>query len=74
MQVSEGEKSYSLAKSYEEQIEDVINGVHNPRMDVYVSDTPSALVSLNFSQEPILMRNSKVMEIIKNIPKCRKSC
>lgn len=56
--------SFAGEKSFDEQIDDVINGVHNPRFDLYVSDTPEYLINLTFSESPILMRNSKVLEIL----------
>ena len=55
---------FSVAKSFDEQIDDVINGTHNPRLDLYVAETPEYLKNLNFSDSPILMRNSKVSEIL----------
>lgn len=71
-QSSEGQKNtvenggvrFSVAKSFDEQIDDVINGTHNPRLDLYVAETPEYLKNLNFSDSPILMRNSKVSEIL----------
>ena len=60
----EGGVKYSIAKSFDEQIDDVINGTHNPRLDLYVSETPDYLINLNFSDSPILMRNSKISEIL----------
>ena len=63
--VSDNEtEKYSIAKSFDEQIDDVINGTHNPRLDLYVSETPEYLINLNFSDSPILMRNSKISEIL----------
>ena len=62
------EREYAVMKSFSEQIDDVINGVHNPRLDIYVSETTTELVNLNFSEGPILMRNSKVKEILDKHP------
>ena len=59
---------YSRAKTFSEQIDDVISGTHNPRFDLYVSETPKYLVDLNFSSGPLLMRNSKIGEIIQKHP------
>ncbi len=72
--------SYSIEKSFNEQVDDVINGTHNPRLDLYVANTPEYLINLNFSDSPVLMRNSKIsdilekhsdmsVDIIKQIPK-----
>ena len=55
---------YSTGKTFDEQIDDVINGTHNPRLDLYVSETPEYLIKLNFSDKPILMRNGKISEIL----------
>lgn len=55
---------FSMEKSFSEQIDDVINGRHNPRFDLYVSKTPEYLQNLNFPDTPILMRNGKVSEIL----------
>ena len=60
--------SYSLNKSFSEQIDDVLSGKHNPRLDLYISDTPKYLVDLNFPQGALLMRNGKVNEILKDHP------
>lgn len=58
------EVKYSTGKTFDEQIDDVINGTHNPRLDLYVSETPEYLIKLNFSDKPILMRNGKISEIL----------
>lgn len=44
--------SFAGEKSFDEQIDDVINGVHNPRFDLYVSDTPEYLINLTFFRKP----------------------
>ena len=59
---------YSTAKSFSEQVDDVISGIHNPRLDLYVSQTPQYLVDLNFSDGPLLIRNSKIFEILEKHP------
>ena len=59
---------YSSLKTFAEQIDDVLDGKHNPRYDLYVTDTPEYLVALNFTQGPILMRNGKVNEILEKHP------
>lgn len=56
--------SYSVEKTFGEQIDDVINGTHNPRFDLYVSDTPRYLIDLNFADGPVLMRNGKISKIL----------
>ena len=58
------EAKYSTGKTFDEQIDDVINGTHNPRLDLYVTETPEYLIKLNFSDKPILMRNGKISEIL----------
>lgn len=58
------EVKYSTGKTFDEQIDDVINGTHNPRLDLSVSETPEYLIKLNFSDKPILMRNGKISEIL----------
>lgn len=64
----DGGLKYSTAKSFSEQIDDVISGTHNPRLDLYVSQTPQYLVDLNFSDGPLLIRNSKISEILEKHP------
>ncbi|MBQ3519717.1 MAG: hypothetical protein IJA31_10405 [Clostridia bacterium] len=56
---------YSKELSFEAQVDAVINGTHNPRFDLYVSETPQYLQKLNFSNGPLLMRNGKLKEIIE---------
>ena len=56
--------SYSVEKTFGEQIDDVINGTHNPRFDLYVSNTPRYLIDLNFADGPVLMRNGKISKIL----------
>ncbi len=56
---------YSKELSFETQVDAVINGTHNPRFDLYVSETPQYLQKLNFSNGPLLMRNGKLKEIIE---------
>lgn len=77
---SSGKKvQYSIGKPFGEQIDEVINGKHDPNLDIYVSQTPDVLINIGFKDKAILMRNSKVKEIlekhkemsldiIKNIP------
>lgn len=55
---------YSLAKPFAEQVDDVLAGKHNPVYDLYVSETPDVFVELGFPKTPMLMRNSKVKEIL----------
>ena len=61
---ADGGVSYSTSKTFNEQIDEVLNGTHNPRLDLYVSETPEYLLKLNFPDSPILMRNSKISEIL----------
>ncbi len=58
------EVRYSTRKSFAEQVNDVINGIHNPRYDLYISHTPQYLIELNFSDEALLMRSGKLREIL----------
>ena len=59
---------YSTAKSFAQQVEDVIDGTHNPRYDLYVSQTPSYLTGIGFPEGPLLMRNGKIGEILYKHP------
>ena len=63
-----GEVLYSSDKPFEKQVDDVLNGQHNPRFDLYVSETPDIYVKLGFSNTPLLMRNSKINEILNDHP------
>ncbi len=57
---------YSYHKSFSEQIDDVVSGEHNPVYDLYVGKTPDVLVKLGFANQPLLMRNSKIKEILND--------
>lgn len=59
---------YSTAKSFAQQVEDVIDGTHPQRYDLYVSQTPSYLVNIGFPEGPLLMRNGKIGEILAKHP------
>ena len=61
-----GKAQYSTEKSFEQQVDDVINGNHNPRYDIYVSQTPDIYVDLGFTESPLLMRNSKISTILND--------
>lgn len=63
-----GDERYSLSKSFAEQIDDVLQGKHNPRLDLYISQTPAVLTELNFTEGPLLMRNGKIKEILDKHP------
>ena len=56
---------YSVAKSFSEQVDEVLEGKHNARLDLYIAETPKNLKNLNFSEGPLLMRNGKITEILK---------
>ena len=58
----------SMKKTFAEQVDDVLNGVHNPKLDIYIAQTPDVLVGLNFASKPLLMRNSKIKEILEKHP------
>lgn len=64
----DGDVRYSKEKSFSDQIDDVINGEHNSRYDLYISDTPKILKDLNFPDAPLLMRNGKISEILQKHP------
>ncbi len=75
---------YSIDKSFAEQVDDVIAGRHSPTLDLYVSKTPKVFLAIGFPNKPMLMRNSKVKEIlnkhtemnvdiIKSVPEAIKS-
>lgn len=55
---------YSLAKPFAEQVDDVLAGRQSQTIDLYVSETPDVFVELGFPKTPMLMRNSKVKEIL----------
>ena len=63
-----GSGEYSIGKSFSQQVNDVINGTHNRRLDLYVSETPKILVDLGFSDTPLLMRNGKINEMLEKHP------
>jgi murein DD-endopeptidase MepM/ murein hydrolase activator NlpD/vacuolar-type H+-ATPase subunit H len=56
---------YSMAKPFSEQIDDVINKKHDPKLDLWVMNTPKALIKAGLPTGPLLMRNSKVGKILK---------
>lgn len=55
---------YSLAKPFAEQVDDVLAGRQSQTIDLYVSETPDVFVELGFPKTPMLMRSSKVKEIL----------
>lgn len=55
---------YSLAKPFAEQVDDVLAGRQSQTIDLYVSETPDVFVELGFPKAPMLMRSSKVKEIL----------
>ncbi len=55
---------YSVGKSFAEQVDEVIAGKHSPTLDLYISKTPSVFLNIGFPDKPMLMRNSKVKEIL----------
>ncbi len=58
-------RNYKKDTSFAKQVDEVINGTHNPRYDLYVSETPKIFTDLGFTDSPLLMRNGKVNEILK---------
>ena len=61
-------RHYALSRSFAEQIDDVLAGKHDPNYDLFVSETPQVLRSIGFENKPLLMRNSKVKEILAKHP------
>ncbi len=51
-------------RSFSSQIDDVLAGRHDPNYDLYVGKTPQVLLDIGFENKPLLMRNSKVKEIL----------
>lgn len=63
---SSGEKvQFSIGKPFAEQIDEIIKGIHDPNLDIYVSQTPDVLINIGFKDKAVLMRNSKVKEILE---------
>ena len=58
------EVRYSL-KPFAEQVDEVINNSHSANLDLYVSETPEVFLNLGFPKMPMLMRNSKISEILQ---------
>ena len=65
---SANKRSYSLSRSFAEQVDDVLTGKHDPNYDLFVSETPQVLRDIGFESKPLLMRNSKVKEILAKHP------
>jgi hypothetical protein len=55
---------YKVDKPFSEQVDDVIAGKHDRLYDLYVRETPQSFVEKGFEKGPLLMRNSKVKEIL----------
>ena len=52
---------YSIAKSYEQQVEDVLNNSYDKNNHVYMGETPSELVRiLGFTDLPMLVTNNHI--------------
>ena len=58
-------RNYRKDTSFAKQVDDVLNGKHNPRYDLYVSETPKVFTDIGFPDSALLMRNSKVKEILE---------
>lgn len=65
---SETQTEYSYHKTFSEQIDDVVSGKHDPVYDLYVGKTPDILINIGFDNKPLLMRNSKIREILTKHP------
>lgn len=55
-------------RSFSKQVDNVIEGKHNPILDLYVSETPEIYTNLGFTDSALLMRNSKINEILEKHP------
>ncbi len=66
--VKERKAEYDTTKKFSAQVDEVINGTHNPRLDLYVGTPSAALQSVKIPNTPILMRNGKVSEILSKHP------
>lgn len=63
---SSGNKvQFSIGKPFAKQIDEIIKGIHDPNLDIYVSKTPDVLINIGFKDKAVLMRNSKVKEILE---------
>lgn len=58
---------YSL-KPFAQQVDDVLTGKHDPNYDLFVRKTPQVLLDIGFESKPLLMRSSKVKEILAKHP------
>ena len=63
MPTSHEDIRYSL-KPFSEQVDDVLTGEHDSNYDLYVGETPKILLDIGFESKPLLMRNSKINEIL----------
>lgn len=57
-------RQFSISKSFGEQVDDVLNGVHDKNFDLYVSQTPKVLINVGLPDAPLLMRNGKIKKIL----------
>ncbi len=46
----------------------MLAGKHDPNYDLYVGETPKVLRDIGFESKPLLMRNSKVKDILAKHP------
>ena len=51
-------------ENFSKQVDAVINGKHKEYLDLYVCKTPQILQDVGLPNKPILMRNSKIKEIL----------
>ncbi|MBO5020604.1 MAG: hypothetical protein J6D52_08065 [Clostridia bacterium] len=61
-------RKFTTDSSFAKQVDDVVNGVHDVNYDLYVSETPKVFTDIGFSNSALLMRNSKVNEILEKHP------
>lgn len=56
---------YSKKLSFTDQVDNVLAGKQSQTIDLYVAETPSAFIKLGFTKTPMLMRSSKVKDILE---------
>ncbi|MBQ9414644.1 MAG: hypothetical protein IJU16_05905, partial [Clostridia bacterium] len=60
-----GGTQYSMAKSFDEQVDDLLNGKdQDTSLELYVCDTPELYTRLGLHDAPVVMRKGKVREIL----------
>lgn len=62
---SGGKVQFSIGKPFAEQINEIIKGIHDPNIDIFVSKTPEVLIEIGFRDMALLMKSSKISEILE---------